>query len=283
MQDNKYRYPSEFQETSESAQERARFMLGHTGKMISGSKGQYRYDNQSHYVIFNANVTTKTTKIWYGDLDLTLDSGRLKGLSALLNEDIYIFHESAARFDKETNFDLTRADAVFTPTGELVIVRAKSLEYSLDPKPYTEADYHYLKDGIPFSYTDEEMKKKSIFPKKPVTVLNENDFEKISFPNPEAFKGTKKESPVGLLLDHVQGMFPDDLKAAQEFYSRLWVTKSYQEKMCDLNLEYAKKILKVKNGYRLEQSRYMGIFDMPCAFSDTQSWEEEGFAYLKKK
>jgi hypothetical protein len=72
------------------------------GRMISGSKSYYRDSYPDHTVVFNGNIVTKKRgKIWYGDLDVTLDFDNLKGVADELGEDLYILREMDARFDNE--------------------------------------------------------------------------------------------------------------------------------------------------------------------------------------
>jgi hypothetical protein len=73
-----------------------------TGRMISGSKSGYIEINQDHKVIFNANIVIKSRgKVWYGDLDLTLDREGLQLIANDLKESLYILREMDARFENE--------------------------------------------------------------------------------------------------------------------------------------------------------------------------------------
>lgn len=75
------------------------FMMG---RMISGSKSGYRQLYPNNDVVFNANIVIATRgKIWFGDLDLTLDTEKLKEISKALSEPLYILREMDARFDNE--------------------------------------------------------------------------------------------------------------------------------------------------------------------------------------
>lgn len=74
----------------------------HIGRMISGSKSAYLDRYPEHLVIFNANIFTKKSgKIWFGDLDVTLDFDNLKEIADELNEDLYILREMDGRFENE--------------------------------------------------------------------------------------------------------------------------------------------------------------------------------------
>lgn len=69
-------------------------------------------------VVFNANLCTRDKKIWYGDLDLTLDRNKLLELAVEMDDDIYVLYEMDARFENEKNFKVENAVAVFTRMGK---------------------------------------------------------------------------------------------------------------------------------------------------------------------
>lgn len=88
-------------------------ILGHCGRMISGSKSLYNRQHPKNVVVFNANVCTRSRgKIWYGDLDVTRDERKLMELAAALDEDVYVLHEHDARFENEAKPRLDKARAV---------------------------------------------------------------------------------------------------------------------------------------------------------------------------
>jgi hypothetical protein len=80
-------------------------ILGWEGRMISFSKSGYRKDNPENLAMFNANIICKGEeayeKIWYGDLDLTLDCQKLISISSILEKEIFVLYEMDARFDNE--------------------------------------------------------------------------------------------------------------------------------------------------------------------------------------
>lgn len=72
------------------------------GRMISSSKSYYRENHPNNIVYFNANIITKEYgKIWYGDLDLTLDAPKLNELAKILGTTIYVLSEMDGRFENE--------------------------------------------------------------------------------------------------------------------------------------------------------------------------------------
>jgi hypothetical protein len=70
-------------------------------RMISGSKSGYVNKHPKNQVVFNANVFSAEGKIWYGDLDLTLDCDKLQDAANELDFDLYILREHDGRFDNE--------------------------------------------------------------------------------------------------------------------------------------------------------------------------------------
>jgi hypothetical protein len=73
------------------------------GRMLSYSKSGYRDAHPDNIVVFNANILSeKSGKIWYGDVDCTLDKNKLQEISDTLNENLYILYESDCRFDSES-------------------------------------------------------------------------------------------------------------------------------------------------------------------------------------
>jgi hypothetical protein len=89
------------------------------GRMISGSKSTYRQMHPDNEVYFNANVVIASEgKVWYGDLDLTLDTPKLQEVADVLKEPLYVLYEMDARFEnenKEVDFYKSKAKAVITP------------------------------------------------------------------------------------------------------------------------------------------------------------------------
>ena len=69
------------------------------GRMISA----YKDAPKGHFAVFNANiVTAKDGKVWYGDLDLTLDAAKLRATSVVVGGTLYVLREMDARFDTES-------------------------------------------------------------------------------------------------------------------------------------------------------------------------------------
>ncbi len=76
-------------------------LLGMCGRMLSTSKCNYSRLHYENIIVFNGNVCTKDGKIWYGDIDVTLDEDKLKTLAEAIGEKIYVLYEMDGRFDNE--------------------------------------------------------------------------------------------------------------------------------------------------------------------------------------
>lgn len=85
------------------------------GRMI-GSKTGYRDDHPDNLAVFNAQVFVGSTRVWSGDLDVTLDQRQLATLSRRLGYPVSVCHEQ--RFASETRVPRD-ALIVFWPNGQL--------------------------------------------------------------------------------------------------------------------------------------------------------------------
>jgi len=76
---------------------------------------------RDHVHVFNANVCVRSRgKVWYGDLNLTLDADVLKQWAKDMGETIYILRERDARFDNEQNPKFENAVASVQPDGTFI-------------------------------------------------------------------------------------------------------------------------------------------------------------------
>ena len=72
------------------------------GRLISGSKSFYRSQFPDNEVYFNANIfVLGEGKIWYGDIDVTMDIQILKEIASSIGKDLFILSEMDGRFENE--------------------------------------------------------------------------------------------------------------------------------------------------------------------------------------
>lgn len=70
--------------------------------MICYSKSAYRQRYPDHITIFNANIFTEEEgKVWYGDLDLTVERERLTEVARASQRTLYVLREMDGRFGNE--------------------------------------------------------------------------------------------------------------------------------------------------------------------------------------
>jgi hypothetical protein len=85
------------------------------GRMLSGSKSGYMNANPDHEVYFNANVFTREGKLWWGDLDITIDAEKLQNIAEAMGEKLYVLREMDGRFENEEISEIEiMKKAVFT-------------------------------------------------------------------------------------------------------------------------------------------------------------------------
>jgi len=81
--------------------------LGPMGRVISMSKSGYGDRNPGHVAVFNANiiaidpVTRDAEKVWFGDIDLTVDEDALMKAAEACDVELRVLYEMDARFEHE--------------------------------------------------------------------------------------------------------------------------------------------------------------------------------------
>lgn len=104
----------------------------YVSRMISGSKSLYRQRYPKNDVVFNANIFIPTKgKVWYGDLDITLDSKGLQDVCNEIGEEMIVVSEMLGRFGAEER-----------PYNE--IEKNAHVKFIPNAKTYQERDY----DGL---------------------------------------------------------------------------------------------------------------------------------------
>ena len=95
--------------------------LGPAGRMIGDSKTAYRDTHPDHLPVFNANVCLGTSKIWHGDLDLTIDEEALFDLASRSEEVVSVLYESDGRFRYEEHPLIAEAVYSAAPSGHSLV------------------------------------------------------------------------------------------------------------------------------------------------------------------
>jgi len=132
-------------------------ILGYPGKIMTGSKGRYRHNHPTHVTVFNAVVRTDQCEVWHGDLDLTLDLGKLKTVSEEFNCPIYVFYEG------EQKGDIDRAIVIVKPN------RTASLGHK-------HKEYFTFKDGTVYNkHVPEVVTRESLIKEEHVGTLSEDE------------------------------------------------------------------------------------------------------------
>lgn len=91
-------------------------VLGYPGRLLSGSKIGYESRYPNHKIVFNGNLVIEGQgKVWFGDLNLTLDGDKLQRLANESGAKVYVLREMDARFKTEDKPLIGNAVATYTP------------------------------------------------------------------------------------------------------------------------------------------------------------------------
>lgn len=105
--------------------------LGWSGRMISASKSGYRDRYPNNFSIFNSNICTDESKVWWGDIDITLSKDALINVAVTSGKTIYVLYEMDGRFENEDSPKLGSAVIKFLPDGTFEIREDLREYYSL--------------------------------------------------------------------------------------------------------------------------------------------------------
>ena len=80
--------------------------FGYPGRLLSGSKSGYMTTHPEHLVVFNSNLILVDSdgsceKVWYGDLDITVDREKLMEIAAESGKNVCVLREMDGRFENE--------------------------------------------------------------------------------------------------------------------------------------------------------------------------------------
>lgn len=243
--------------------------LGYSGRLISMSKGRYNYNNPDNITVFNSNICTKEDgKIWYGDLDITLEKKILDTLAKKLNTTLYVLTESDGRFENEK-------------------------------KPLLE-DAKYVTNGVTFSFRNQELieEKKDKFVYKKVDKKEDNestykkaynkrqfDFDKVSkIPPFKTFDSKSKlKSPYEKFYEWAAKKYGTVPQKTALGITGIYVIKEDFDVLEAMTEKWMKKVLKITQGYDLQKNMgYLSLMISPAYFFGQPKWAEKGKVYFKK-
>lgn len=133
------------------------------GRMISDSKSGYKEEHLFNTVCFNANIFIKKAevyfKIWYGDLDISLEGDILKKIAEELKTTLYVVKEMDGRFKNENRQDVQTVSVwdttMVTPFideekyKKLMAARKKTLEEKKNTKMEKYKQERELSERLP--------------------------------------------------------------------------------------------------------------------------------------
>lgn len=268
--------------------ELARKYLGHSGRMISGSKGQYNHDNPRNVTVFNGNLVLESgEKIWYGDLDLTVDEPAVVLLATALGERVYVLREMDARFENESNPKIQRA--VYSTNGEsaqfdkeLYVYENNKLVDAPEPAP-TEEELEAKAERVRKSYDEREFEVVNL--KLPFDDLTEEDEEYQDhnfFDVKSMFHNlTEENSPI----HNFQNYFIKEMGFEPDEAIRVYLTKETADEL-KKQIEYWVRVFHggYLSDYRVQKNvDWLWFNNGPSEFQETPDWAEEGRIYKRKR
>lgn len=237
--------------------------LGSLGRMVNSSKGQYLYDNPKNLIVFNANVFIDDEKIWYGDLDLTLDLPKLLELAQdldLRHVNLSVYTEIGGRFEHETKPD---------PEQLILNVAQGSLFLSAKYQEYYE-------------FVNERFEKKPIKPtKKQKPEIIEHDKSEftplLTLSDLNQFRAEGKEYTE---CPYYKFYVPIAKKLGLQLQcSTVYVHPKVDKKLKVLTRTWLKKFHKL-DGYKLQKElSWLWLDISPSTFES--SWVKENTVYIK--
>jgi hypothetical protein len=91
------------------------------GRLITFSKSRYRDTYPDHFVLFNATIANgEGRRLWWGDIDATLDEEKLSALARALEERLFVLFEHDAQL-VTIEAPWQTAALVAEPAGEIAL------------------------------------------------------------------------------------------------------------------------------------------------------------------
>ena len=240
--------------------------LGSCGRLVGASKGRYRYNNPTNLVVFNANLCTEKEKLWFGDIDLTLESDIIKNIAKELGQKVYVLYESDARFENEEHPKLDQA--VLVSDGKTTTLGKTMLEYAerVDGKFTLKERKEVEQEIVPEHYDKKE------FPYE----IEVADFEVFS-------SSRKSLCPFELMALFVARNLGVDPKTKKMNPGAIWLRASDEKKLEGVVKAWMKKAHKITDDYEIQRDySWLNLDIGPMVFRGDPDWTKEGFIYLRK-
>lgn len=246
-------------------------IFGRSGRMISYSKGQYGFDNPTHAVVYNSNICTEEGKIWYGDIDVTLEGEKLKEASKELGQTLYVLYEMDGRFENETKPKIDQA--AFTITPDAIVPRHEEYYEVLDGVLHVKREEREEPELPEYDDSDEYAQSEYI---KLVKV----DYRKI--------KGNVEDSPLNQ-LDHLMLAALKEQGIDRNTVQSIYCSVETDDKIKEIVKKYLIRVHGLKDGtYALQREMSWLPLAMPSNFYGTKKgprWVEADtmYVYLKEE
>jgi hypothetical protein len=220
--------------------------LGNAGRLISGSKGRYLFNNPTHVVFFNANIyTSNKEKVWYGDIDIsTQDLEMLKEAAMESGQFLLILSESEGRFGREFSPDLSKALCAIGPS----IRHSGGIQLSSSLQLST-----IFENGRPFLKQDDMEAVEPEYPTVNLSSWTDIDISALLLEK----KYTIQHSPIDELTKVVHRQVDKNKMKAV-----VWSTDTDKafNKILDI---YARKTLKMDDEYEIHKALSWASLDLP--------------------
>jgi hypothetical protein len=232
-------------------------------------------------------------KVWYGDLDLTLEEDKLVILSRLLDASVFVVREMGGRFENDGVPNLQETVLQINLLGRTEVSQAFDSRYyerndngRLIHKPHpspSEEEVEKQKQMIQESYKEQDYE---IVDLKLYSLEDldgdQDEYDALNYFEPSRFFNniSKDRTPyhnyINFLKDHLQVDVTQD-------YTSYYMTKEDSEALKTMFKYWTMVYEPFASEYRIEQVVAWTSFDIgPSYFQETPLWAQEGRLYKKK-
>jgi hypothetical protein len=245
----------------------AEMHLGLPSSMLHYSKGEYRYNHLRHLIVFNSSVYVElegtATRIWKGDIDLTLSFAKVENLAEELGMLVYVVYEG---WDGVVKLD----EAAMCTRG-------------VGGSIYANSNYVEVTDnGVPLHKVVEPVEKApAVYPAEEYikVPLVDEDYDYLSIT--DMFDGvTVDTTPLNNYYRLVCSKFAITAEEALRVYMTF---EDYQELERLMGL-WIDAYYPYFTPYRRQKELHWMLFmSGPNNFETTPEWAEDGCLYKKKE